>query len=99
MDRSNHEGINIFSLKVLPHADHVGASNHQLQLRNAKRKHCYMFLPENLLSNEDFPNITLISHQAAKISYHAHCKVFQQLHLIVVEAKIKYIVSCEMDWI
>jgi hypothetical protein len=27
-------------------------------------------------TNEDFPNVTLVSHQAAKISYQAHCKVF-----------------------
>jgi hypothetical protein len=42
-------------------------------------------------TNEDFPNVTLVSHQAAKISYQAHCKVFPQVCLIVVEAETKYI--------
>jgi hypothetical protein len=45
------------------------------------------YLPDNLLSNEDFPNV--ISQQVAKISYPTHCKVFQQVYLIVLEAKIK----------
>jgi hypothetical protein len=42
-------------------------------------------------SNEDFPNITPISHQDAILSYQAHRQVFQQVCLIVVEAETKYI--------
>jgi hypothetical protein len=51
----------------VPQANHEAALNHQLQLRNEKRDALlHIYLLENLLSNEDFTNVILISHQDAK---------------------------------
>jgi hypothetical protein len=49
--------------------------------------------------DEDFPNGTMVSHQGAKISYQAHCKLSTCIYKNNAEIKYISVVKCLPYWI